>query len=232
MIRTRSSGASSRNPELHYLAGAARGANSQWVARAGIRTGSCCSAAPPSTHFRSRVAQSHLRSDLLAELLVAGGHPARRQGRGHRRARLAGRLGDPRDERRARVPLRAFDDPDWYPNVAVLRFAGDDGALRSGVAPGAGRAQHRRPAAPGPRVARLRLGCGRAGEPAVRRPWPAERGRSSKRSMRWPASSSRPASPPRRAAPRRSGRARRGGTATTQETAARTRSRSLRAAST
>ena len=133
MIRTRSSGASLRNPELHYLPARPKERNSQWVARAGIRDGILLLGGTSLAHFRSRVAQSHLRSDLLPSFWS-----------------LAGILRDgktvdtvvldwpdvsaiPATNAVRAIPLRAFDDPDWYPNVAVLRFVGDGGALRSGV---------------------------------------------------------------------------------------------------
>ena len=133
MIRTRFSGSSSKNPELHYLSPGPRETNSQWVARAGIPDGILLLGGTSLAHFRTRVAQSHLRRDLLPSFWSLAG--ILRDGRTVDTVVLdwpdASAVPETNAVRTLR--LRDFDDPAWYPNVAVLRFAGDDEALRAGL---------------------------------------------------------------------------------------------------
>jgi hypothetical protein len=133
MIRTRFSGSSTRNPEVRYIAARPRERNSQWIARAGLRDGILLLGGSSLGHFRTRVAQSHLRRDLLPSFWSLAG--ILRGGREVETVVLdwpdASEI--PGTNAVRTLPLRIFDDPDWFPNVAVLRFAGDEEALRSGA---------------------------------------------------------------------------------------------------
>jgi hypothetical protein len=133
MIRTRSSGSSSRNPDVRYLAARPRERNSQWLARTGVRDGILLLGGASLVHFRTRVAQSHLRRDLLPSFWSLAG--ILREGREVETVVLDWPDASAIPETNAvrTLPLRTFDDPAWYPNVAVLRFSADDEALRSGA---------------------------------------------------------------------------------------------------
>jgi hypothetical protein len=113
----------------------AREGNVEWLRRVQAEEGILLVGGARLAHFRVRVAQAHLRSDLipsywsLAGLLEAGG-----------RSFLSVPLDLPADV--SEVPgtnaiqpcrLRDYDDPVAYPNLAVLRFTSTLEGLRTQV---------------------------------------------------------------------------------------------------
>jgi hypothetical protein len=133
MIRTRFSGVTSKNPELRYAPARAGERNSQWVARSGIREGILLLGGTSLSHFRTRVAQSHMRSDLLPSFWSLAG--ILREGKAVETVVLdwPDASAIPATNAVRTLPLRDFDDPLWYPNIALLRFTGDEDALRSNL---------------------------------------------------------------------------------------------------
>ena len=93
------------------------------------------------------------------ELLVDGGPDRRCHARHRRPARWMGPLGRPGQQcDRRRHPLSDFDDPDRYPNIAVVRFPGAD-PVRPRRGRRASHATHDRgPARARRRLARVRVG--------------------------------------------------------------------------
>ena len=131
-----------------------RGENGAWLARAGIDQGWSCSAARPSPTFGSlRAVARPPRPDAVVVVSWPGSCWAA--------ARLLTVPLDPGDDSSVRPTnairapaLDAFDDPERYPNVALIAFAAGGDALassRRGPAP----ARHHRPA--GARVAWLAM---------------------------------------------------------------------------
>jgi hypothetical protein len=108
--------------------------NRQWLSRLGVTDGILLLGGSSVTHFRIRVAQSQLRSDLLPSYwslvgLLEDGHTF---------------LSVPLDLRTAgsEIPstngvqtcqLEDYDDPQRFPNIAVLRFTNDPAPIRENV---------------------------------------------------------------------------------------------------
>jgi len=126
MISSRVSGASQRNSKLREVR--AKGANKAWVAtrpKGMVGPGTVLLVGGASIlDFRLRVAQSHLRHDLLPSFWSIAGVMSARD-------RV---LTVPLDEQLAptdvpshnaihECPLSAYDDPRRYPNIAVVNFA-------------------------------------------------------------------------------------------------------------
>jgi hypothetical protein len=125
MVASRRSSDTQRNESVRELAPVAGERNTQWLTRAGVTHGILLVGGSSVAHFRVRVAQSHFRTDLCPSFWS-----------------LVGILGSdggqfvsvPLELRgpAAEVPLRNavqacrladYDDPEEFPNIAVLRFA-------------------------------------------------------------------------------------------------------------
>lgn len=132
MIRTRYSGTSEENPRLRAMPARFHETNTQWLSRAGISSGILLLGGASLAHFRIRVAQSHLRADLMPSFWSAAGIL-----RGDKVDTVQLEWPDasaiPPNNAVCEVPASQFDDPQWFPNIAVLRFAGDARALRGGI---------------------------------------------------------------------------------------------------
>jgi hypothetical protein len=126
MLAMRHSQETTANESLQGVPARARESNRQWIARLGTSQGIILLGGSALAHFRIRVAQSHVRSDLLPSFWS-----------------LAGILED--DEFFASAPfdgqadasevprtngvwscrLDEYDDPVRFPNIAVLQFTDD-----------------------------------------------------------------------------------------------------------
>ena len=136
MISSRASGALHRNPQLQEVR--SEGVNTSWVAalpQGMVGPGTVLLVGGASVvDFRLRVAQSHLRHDLLPSFWSIVGVMSARD-------RL---LTVPLDEQLAPAdvpsrnaihdcPLAAYDDPLQYPNIAVVNFASQGEAVVDNV---------------------------------------------------------------------------------------------------
>jgi hypothetical protein len=123
MIPVRRSPAKSPNRGLRRLPPNARERNSAWIARTEMRDGVLLLGGSSLAAFRTRVAQSHLRHDLapsywsLAGLLEGG----RRVWTVPMDA-FGDTSGVPATNGVQPRPLTAYDDPEAFPNIAILDF--------------------------------------------------------------------------------------------------------------
>lgn len=126
MISIRQSNADKANSKLEEVKAEPNETNSAWLARTGAKDGVLLIGGASLTHFRIRVAQSHARADLkpsswsLAGILVnestflsvplelSGDSEDIAQGNGIQICRISD-----------------YDDPERFPNIAVLRFTRD-----------------------------------------------------------------------------------------------------------
>lgn len=135
MLSMRASTSRSPNPGLKALKPKRGESNGAWLARAGVPTGVVLLGGACLVDVRVRFAQSIVRHDLtpsswsLAGLLLDG-----------REVLWVPHDGGPDP---STVPatnairstgVEAFDDPDRYPNIAVVAFSSDVDALRAAVA--------------------------------------------------------------------------------------------------
>src|ERR687891_1736603 len=134
MLAMRYSQATTPNAALHEVPAQAGESNRAWLARQGASSGIILLGGSSLAHFRIRVAQSHVRSDLLpscwslagvledaytfASVPIDGGADASEVPRtnGVRSCRL--------DE---------YDDPVRFPNIAVVQFTDDMRAIHANV---------------------------------------------------------------------------------------------------
>ncbi|HKX30892.1 MAG TPA: hypothetical protein VJ302_24595 [Blastocatellia bacterium] len=133
MIAIRHSSATEWNKKLVETPGKRGETNSEWLARIKAESGLVLLGGASLPHFRIRVAQSHLRSDLLPSFWS-----------------LVGVLQGPKSF--ASVPLEVpdvsrvpgtngiqrclladYDDPELFPNIAVISFTSDEAAIRSNI---------------------------------------------------------------------------------------------------
>ncbi|MEO8604526.1 MAG: hypothetical protein ABI629_18285 [bacterium] len=128
MISIRHSTDTHHNAKLRALPRRKGETNSAWIARSGIAGGILLIGGSSGLDFRLRVAQSHMRSDLLPSLWSQTGLLLAPRGGAFLSAPLVGHA-DP-----ALIPshnavetcrLRDYDDPDRYPNLALIDFGGD-----------------------------------------------------------------------------------------------------------
>lgn len=126
MLATRRSGARRRNPDVEAVAGP--GSNREWLASLRpdiVRPGAVLLLGGSDViAFRLRVAQSHLRDDLLPSFWSQAGIVVSDE------TFLSVPLDDLLSPREVpplngiqECPFAAYDDPRRYPNIAVLNFA-------------------------------------------------------------------------------------------------------------
>ncbi len=131
MIPMRHSPARTANRHLKRLAARSGENNSQWLARAQIASGVILLGGSDLTHFRIRVAQSHLRHDLLPSFWSLAGILL------DKKRFVSVPLAPPPDisvvpsNNGVQIcPLADYDDPRGYPNIAVLQFPSEQNPLR------------------------------------------------------------------------------------------------------
>jgi hypothetical protein len=130
MLATRHSTATAANEKLRESPAEAGESNQQWLQRIGASEGILLLGGSSVAHFRLRVAQSHLRSDLLpsywslAGILTGPGTfvsvPLELRGESADVPRLNG-------VHEARIS--EYDDPKRFPNVGAVRFATKTGPI-------------------------------------------------------------------------------------------------------
>ena len=133
MIPIRHAPQATENEELKERMPLEGETNRQWLARAGAKDGLLLLGGNALAHFRIRVAQSHLRQDLLPSFWSFAGildgsviHSAPLDGLGD--ASLV-----PVNNGVQECPLSDYDDPGRFPNIAILYFAKDAAAIRGYV---------------------------------------------------------------------------------------------------
>ncbi len=97
--------------------------NTQWLRRAGETQGILLLGGASLADFRARVAQSHLRSDLMPSFwsfagILEGGEIVHAAPFSYPDAAKV-----PVENGIRRLTMSEFDDPKWFPNIAVLHFA-------------------------------------------------------------------------------------------------------------
>lgn len=134
MIPIRHSPDRHKNPALEKVDARPDETNREWMDRAEVDEGVILLGGTSLVDFRIRVAQSHLRSDLLPSfwsivgLLVTPRHfltvPL---------DRLADASAVPGTNGVVECAMRDYDDPDAYPNIAVVRFSENLDALEDTI---------------------------------------------------------------------------------------------------
>ncbi len=130
----RQSAEARKNRDLRQIPARRREGNRRWLSRVGARQGVVLLGGATLAHFRIRVAQSHLRQDLLPSFWSLAGILD-----GDRAFHSA-----PLDDlgSASLVPLKNgvqlcsmadYDDPEEFPNIAVVQFGKQDAAIRRNV---------------------------------------------------------------------------------------------------
>lgn len=125
MISIRCSPDRQKNNLLRHIDAKPRETNVAWLRRVGATRGIILIGGSGLADFRLRVAQSHVRSDLLPSFWSIAGLL-------HNNSITTVPLdaGDasqvPSTNAVQTLPVRTYDDPKLYPNVAVLRFVEED----------------------------------------------------------------------------------------------------------
>ena len=126
MLSMRHSQETTPNESLQEVPAGARESNRAWMARLGASHGIILLGGSSLAHFRIRIAQSHVRSDLLpsfwslAGILEDGETFASVPFDGHADASEVPRTNGVKSCR-----LDEYDDPVRFPNIAVLQFTDD-----------------------------------------------------------------------------------------------------------
>jgi len=123
MISIRHSPDRTRNTQVKRL-GAKRGeSNTSWLRRAGMPKGLLLLGGNSLSNFRLRIAQAHMRSDMLPSFWSTVGILNKTTVLTVSLDHLEDSAKIPSSNGIAAIPLAEFDDPARYPNIAVLRFA-------------------------------------------------------------------------------------------------------------
>jgi hypothetical protein len=134
MIPVRRSPAESSNPKLRELAPKAGESNVQWLRRTAIQNGVMLIGGTSVLDFRVRIAQSHLRHDLLPSYWSLAG--VLDGGRTLWTVPL-GSIGDassvPASNGIRGCAVAEYDDPAGFPNVAILDFGAAPSEARSAI---------------------------------------------------------------------------------------------------
>ncbi|HEV8718367.1 MAG TPA: hypothetical protein VGX03_36805 [Candidatus Binatia bacterium] len=123
MIQNRHAPQKKENTQLRSLPAASDEPNTHWLTRAGVKDGILLLGGSSLAHFRIRVAQSHLRQDLYPSFWSLAG--LLRDGK-HIETVPLGWKGDvsviPSTNGVQTCEVEVYDDPQQYPNLAVIRF--------------------------------------------------------------------------------------------------------------
>jgi hypothetical protein len=108
--------------------------NRQWLSRVGARDGIILLGGSSLAHFRIRVAQSHLRSDLLPSFWSLTGILKEEQAFVSVPLGFHGDTSEvPRTNGIQTCRLDDYDDPERFPNIAVIRFTEDSQAVHENI---------------------------------------------------------------------------------------------------
>jgi hypothetical protein len=123
MIPIRRNHGAKENPDLVEVKARPKEGNAAWIERVSSGEGLVLIGGATLAHFRLRVAQSHVRNDFLPSFWSMAGIMLRA---GRVLTVSLDRVSDAQsvvcDNGVVERPLRELDDPDRYPNVAVLQF--------------------------------------------------------------------------------------------------------------
>jgi hypothetical protein len=134
MLAIRHSQATAPNASLQDLPAQPGESNRTWLGRVGASGGILLLGGSSLADFRIRVAQSHVRSDLLPSFWSLVG--VLEDGQTFASVPFDGRM-DPSDVPRMNgvqsCRLEDYDDPVRFPNIAVLHFTDDEGPIRQNI---------------------------------------------------------------------------------------------------
>ena len=134
MLAIRHSQAMAPNESLQEMPARRRESNRAWLGRLGATSGILLLGGTSLAHFRIRVAQSHVRSDLLPSfwsfvgILEDEDTFAAVPFDGRADASTVPRINGVQTCR-----LEEYDDPVRFPNIAVLHFTDDEGPIRQNI---------------------------------------------------------------------------------------------------
>jgi hypothetical protein len=134
MLAMRYSQATAPNASLREVPARAGESNRAWLARQGASSGIILLGGSSLAHFRIRVAQSHVRSDLLPSCWSLVG--VLEDDRAFASVPIDGGA-DPSEVPRTngvrRCRLDEYDDPVRFPNIAVVQFTDDVRAIHDNI---------------------------------------------------------------------------------------------------
>lgn len=135
MIAIRHSAATHVNEALREAPATPGESNRQWLSRVGATDGVFLVGGNSLAHFRIRVAQSHLRSDLLPSFWSLAGILEDAETFVSVPLELRGDASEvPRTNGVQVCRLDDYDDPEHFPNIAVIRFTQHPQSIRERVA--------------------------------------------------------------------------------------------------
>ena len=126
MITIRRSSSSTSNKSIVANDAKKKEGNSAWLKRTGASDGLLLLGGASISHFRIRVAQSHARADLKPSLWSLAGILTSRSSFLSTPLELCGAASDIAARNGVQAcSMNDYDDPDQFPNVAVIRFTAD-----------------------------------------------------------------------------------------------------------
>lgn len=135
MLSMRHSQETTPNPSLQDVPAQERESNRAWLDRLGVSQGIILLGGSSLAHFRIRVAQSHIRGDLLPSFWSLAG--ILEDGHTFASVPFDGRTDAsevPRTNGVRSCRLDEYDDPVRFPNIAVLQFTDDVRPIRENIA--------------------------------------------------------------------------------------------------
>lgn len=129
MLAVRQSPDADYNPSLRSLRRPRGQGNVEWIGRTGIEDGVMLVGGCSVVEFRIRVAQSRMRRDMLPSFWSMAG--ILRGARVQTVADVRNLDVVPKSNGIQSVRLREFDDPEDFPNVAVVQFTKNRAAIRN-----------------------------------------------------------------------------------------------------
>lgn len=134
MLAIRYSQAMAPNDSLQDMPARRRESNRAWLGRLGATSGIILLGGTSLAHFRIRVAQSHVRSDLLPSFWSVVG--ILEDGDTFASVPFDGRTDAsniPRTNAVQTCELEEYDDPVQFPNIAVLHFTDDERPIHQNI---------------------------------------------------------------------------------------------------
>ncbi len=130
MISIRQSNATSSNDKLKETEAKPKETNSAWLKRIGAKDGVLLLGGASISHFRIRVAQSHARADLKPSCWSLVGMLIDSQKFLSVPLELCGEASDIAQLNGVQTcNMSDYDDPDRFPNIALVRFTNDAGKV-------------------------------------------------------------------------------------------------------
>jgi hypothetical protein len=134
MLAIRHSQATTPNESLQERPAREGESNREWLRNLGVSSGIILIGGSSLAHFRIRVAQSHVRTDLFPSFWSLAG--ILHDGETFASVPLDGRA-DPSDVPRINgiqtCRLDEYDNPKYFPNIAVLHFTDDVGPIHENI---------------------------------------------------------------------------------------------------